>query len=61
MSKLERLEADVEECEAMDLLCSARREKQLKAYEKERALQEKLAKIAKKKKKAKKKAKAGGA
>jgi hypothetical protein len=58
MSKLEALEADVEECEAMDLLCSARRDKQLKAVEKQRALEEKLRKIAKKKKKAKKKAKA---
>ena len=57
MSKLEALEADVEECEAMDLLCSARREKQLKAVEKERDLQAKLQKIAKKKKKAKKAAK----
>ena len=54
MSKLEALEADVEECEAMDLLCSARREKQLKAVEKQRDLEEKLRKIAKKKKKAKK-------
>ena len=57
MSKLEALEADVEECEAMDLLCSARREKQLKAVEKQRALEEKLAAIAKKKRKAKAKAK----
>jgi len=55
MSKLERLEADVEECEAMDLLCTARREKQMKAVEKERVLQEKLKEIAKKKKKKKKK------
>ena len=54
LSKLEALEADVEECEAMDLLCSARREKQLKAVEKQRDLEEKLRKIAKKKKKAKK-------
>ena len=30
MTKLEQLEADVEECEAMDLLCSARREKQVR-------------------------------
>ena len=44
----------------MDLLCAARREKQLKAYEKQRALEEKLAEIAKKKKKAKK-AKKGAA
>ena len=58
MSKLEKLEADIEECEAMDLLCAARREKQLKAFNKEKELQEKLKKIAKKKKKAKKKAKA---
>ena len=56
MTKLERLESEVEECEAMDLLCTARREKQLKAYEKEKELQDKLKKIAKKKKKAKKKA-----
>jgi len=57
MSKLERLEADVEECEAMDLLCNARREKQLKAVGKERELQEKLDAIKRKKAKAKKKAK----
>lgn len=57
MTKLEVLEAAVEECESMDLLCGARREKQLKAVEKQRDLEEKLAKIAKKKKKkAKKKA-----
>lgn len=35
----------------MDLLCGARRDKQMKAFEKERDLQEKLKKIAKKKKK----------
>jgi len=40
-----------------DLLCKARNEKQLKAIEKRRQLEEKLAKIAKKKKKAKAKAK----
>jgi len=57
MTKLEKLEADVEECESMDLLCSARREKQLKTVEKQRDLEAKLAKIAKKKKKAKAKAK----
>ena len=45
----------------MDLLCAARREKQLKAYEKQRALEEKLAEIAKKKKKKAKKAKKGAA
>ena len=56
MSELERMEAELEQCEAMDLLCSARREKQEKAIEKKRALEEKLAKIAKKKKKAKRKA-----
>ena len=56
MSKLERMENELEECEAMDLLCGARREKGLKAIEKERALQAKLAEIAKKKKKKKKKA-----
>ena len=61
MSKLELLESEIEECEAMDLLCSARKEKQTKAYEKERELQEKLRKIAKKKKKAKAKAKKAGA
>ena len=61
MSKLEILEADLEECEAMDLLCTARREKQMKAVEKERDLQAKLAKIAKKKKKARKAAKKAGA
>ena len=55
MSKLEQLEAEVEECEAMDLLCGARREKQLKAVDKQRELEDKLRKIAKKKKKAKKK------
>ena len=53
-----RFDPQVEECEAMDLLCSARREKQLKAVEKQRDLEDKLRKIAKKKKKAKKKAKA---
>ena len=42
----------------MDLLCAARREKQMKAVDKQRALEEQLRKIAKKKKKAKKKAKA---
>jgi len=57
MTKLERLEAELEECEAMDLLCAARREKHLKAVEKERKLQEQLAAIKKKKAKAKKKAK----
>ena len=57
MSELERMEADLEECEAQDLLCGARRQKQLKAIEKKRELEEKLAAIAAKKKKAKKKAK----
>ena len=57
MSELERMEADLEECEAQDLLCDARRQKQLKAIEKKRELEEKLAAIAAKKKKAKKKAK----
>jgi len=57
MSKLELLEAEGEECESMDLLCAARREKQVKAVEKQRDLEAKLAKIAKKKKKAKAKAK----
>jgi len=61
MTKLEKLEADVEECEAMDLLCTARREKQLKTVEKQRDLEEKLAAIARKKKKAKKKAKKAAA
>jgi len=61
MSKLQKLEADLEECGNMDLLCTARREKHLKAIEKERELQEKLAKIAAKKKKAKKKAKKAAA
>ncbi len=56
MSELQRMEAELEECEAMDLLCSARREKQEKAIAKKRELEEKLAAIAKKKKKAKKKA-----
>jgi len=56
MTKLEKLEADVEECSAMDLLCAARREKQMKAVDKERTLQEKLKEIAKKKRKKKKKA-----
>ena len=56
MSELERMEADLEECEAQDLLCDARRQKQLKAIEKKRELEEKLAAIAAKKKKAKKKA-----
>jgi protein disulfide-isomerase A6 len=56
MSKLERMELELEECEAMDLLCGARREKQQKAIDKERALQEKLAAIKKKNKKKKKKA-----
>jgi len=60
MSKLEKLEADVEECEDRDLLCMARREKQLKAVDKERKLQEQLAAIKKKKAKAKKKAKKAG-
>ena len=59
--QLEKLEADIEECEAMDLLCAARREKQTKAYEKQRDLEEKLRKIAKKKKKKAKKAKAAAA
>ena len=54
MSKLELLESEVEECEAMDLLCAARREKQMKAVDKQRDLEAKLKKIAKKKKKAKK-------
>jgi len=58
MSKLQRMELELEECEAMDLLCGARREKQQKAINKERALQEKLAAIKKKNKKKKKKAKA---
>ena len=58
---MELLESEIEECEAMDLLCSARKEKQTKAYEKERDLQEKLRKIAKKKKKAKAMAKKAGA
>ena len=57
MSKLELLESEVEECEAMDLLCSARREKQLKAVEKQRDLEAKLKEIARKKKKKAKKAK----
>mmetsp|Transcript_10885 Transcript_10885/g.23080 ORF Transcript_10885/g.23080 Transcript_10885/m.23080 type:complete len:774 (+) Transcript_10885:35-2356(+) len=57
MTKLEKLEAELEECSAMDLLCAARREKQMKAIEKERALQDKLKEIAKKKKKKAKKAK----
>ena len=57
MSKLERLEAEVEQCEAMDLLCSARREKQLKAVQKQRDLEDKLKEIAAKKKKKAKKAK----
>ena len=61
MNKLEQLEADIEECEAMDLLCSARREKQLKAYNKQKELEDKLKKIAKKKKKAKAKAKKAAA
>jgi len=51
------MEDELEECESMDLLCGARREKQLKALEKERELQAKLAEIARKKKKKAKKAK----
>eukprot|EP00967_Tisochrysis_lutea_P108221 scaffold167536_cov28-Tisochrysis_lutea.AAC.4 len=50
-------QSELEECGSMDLLCAARREKQLKAIEKKRQLEEKLKKIAKKKKKAKAKAK----
>lgn len=42
------------------MLCAARRDKQLKALEKKRRLEEKLKKIAKKKRKAKAKAKKGG-
>lgn len=41
-----------------DLMCEARREKQMKVIQKKKDLEEKLRKIAKKKKKAKKKAKA---
>jgi hypothetical protein len=40
------LKADVEECSAHDLLCSARREKQLQTLEKRRKLEERLAEIA---------------
>jgi len=57
MSKLERLESAIEECEAMDLLCAARREKQLGAYTKQKALEDKLKEIADKKRKKKKKKK----
>merc|ERR1712087_75646 len=57
MSELERMEAELEECTAMDLLCAARREKQLAKIEKKRALEEKLKEIARKKKKKAKKAK----
>jgi len=59
MSKLQRMEAELEECEAMDLLCAARRDKQQKAVDKERALQEKLAAIKKKNKTKQKKAAKG--
>mmetsp|Transcript_6246 Transcript_6246/g.19984 ORF Transcript_6246/g.19984 Transcript_6246/m.19984 type:complete len:449 (+) Transcript_6246:1202-2548(+) len=57
MSELQRMEAELEQCGVEDLLCKARNEKQLRAIEKRRQLEEKLAKIAKKKKKAKAKAK----
>jgi hypothetical protein len=58
LSEIEKLERDLEDCTAEDLLCEARNSKVLKVIEKKRALEEKLKKIAKKKKKAKKKAKA---
>ena len=61
MSELEKLEAAVEECHSMDLLCLARREKQMAAVEKKRALEEKLAEIKRKKKKKAKKAKKAAA
>jgi len=61
MSELERMEAELEQCGSMDLLCAARREKGLKGVEKKRALEEKLKNIAKKKKKARAKAKRAGA
>ena len=61
MSELEKLEAAVEECHSMDLLCLARREKQMEAVEKKRALEEKLAEIKRKKKKKAKRAKKAAA
>ncbi|KAG8466924.1 hypothetical protein KFE25_008303 [Diacronema lutheri] len=61
-AELRRLEAELEECGMHDLLCSARRDKQLAAIEKRRALDERLAEIAAKNKaKKRKKRKGAGA
>ena len=40
MSELQRMEAELEQCGVEDLLCKARNEKQLKAIEKRRQLEE---------------------
>ena len=60
MSPLEKLEADLEDCSAHDLLCIARNAKTHKKIAQRRELEEQLKKIAKKKKKAKKKKAKGG-
>jgi protein disulfide-isomerase A6 len=57
LSEIAKMEKELEECAAHDLLCMARREKQLKKIEKKRALEEKLKEIARKKKKKNKKKK----
>lgn len=57
MTELQKMESQLESCEATDLMCVARNDKLQKQIDKKRALEEKLAAIAKKKKKAKKKAK----
>jgi len=61
LSEIERLEAELEDCTAMDLLCTARNEKTQKKIEKRRELEAKLKEIAKKKKKKAKKAKKAAA
>jgi len=62
LTELQKMEREIEDCSAHDLLCVARNEKQLAKIEKKRALEAKLAEIkAKKKKKAKKAKKKAGA
>ena len=53
LSEIQKLEAELEDCTAMDLLCAARNEKTQKKIDKRVELEAKLKEIAKKKKKKK--------